>query len=602
MEKETRPHSTSSVSTKCQNCKKDFTIEPEDFNFYEKIKVPPPTFCPECRTVRRMAWRNERSLFKSICAKTGKPIITMFHPDSNLIVYDRDVWWSDEWEPTDYGQEYDFSKSFFQQFQELLHRTPLANLGNSNCVGSPYGNHNADCKYCYLTYSSYETERTHYSCGAVGSKDCLDIYKSSNSELCYSDTLCTGLYKTHFSYDSDESINSFFLKYCKNLQDSIGCVNLRNKTHCIFNVQYSKEEYEEKKKELNLGSYKKLSEFENLYNKFVLNFPRRYASVIKSTGSTGDNIMNAKNIKYCFDVCYGGNAEDSKYLIHCVNIKDSYDMYGAGGGSSLMYESFDAGIEAFKELFAIITHSCLETYYTYLCFNSKNLFGCIGLRGKQYCILNKQYSKEEYFELVPKIMEQMNAMPYVDKKGRVYKFGEFFPTELSPFAYNETIAQEYYTKTKEEIIKSGYNYRAPSEKDYQATILSKDLPDHINDVSDSILEEIIACPNNGSEETQCTKAYRIIKTELDFLKNNNIALPRYCPNCRHYQRLKQRNPFKLWSGKCQCAGANSSNKKYKNTIEHFHGTETCPNEFETPYAPNRPEVIYCEKCYQAEVY
>jgi hypothetical protein len=237
-----------------------------------------------------------------------------------------------------------------------------------------------------------------------------------------------------------------------------------------------------------------------------------------------------------------------------------------------------------------------------MCFSSKNLFGCIGLRGKQYCILNKQYTKEEYFKLVPKIIEQMNAMPYKDKKGIVYKYGEFFPNELSPFAYNETIAQEYFTKTKEEIIKNGYDYRATLEKDYKATIQSKDLPDHIKDVPDSIIDEIISCPNDGDEKTQCTKAFRIIKPELDFLKNNNIALPRYCPNCRHYKRLRQRNPFHLWHSKCQCAGAGSKNKKYKNTIEHTHGTDPCQNEFETSYAPDRPEIVYCEKCYQQEVY
>ncbi len=33
-----------SQTKNCQNCKKDFIIEPEDFNFYEKIKVPAPTF------------------------------------------------------------------------------------------------------------------------------------------------------------------------------------------------------------------------------------------------------------------------------------------------------------------------------------------------------------------------------------------------------------------------------------------------------------------------------------------------------------------------------------------------------------------------------
>ena len=589
-----------SETKNCQNCKKDFVIEPEDFNFYKKINVPPPTFCPECRTVRRLCWRNERSLFKRACAKTGKQIITMFHPEADVVVYDHDVWWGDEWDPTDYGQDYDFSKPFFEQFQELFYKTPLANLGNSNCVGSPYGNHNADCKYCYLTYASFQNERTHYSCGATNTKDCIDVYKSSKSELSYGDTFCDGVYKTHFSYDADECINSFFLKYCKNLQDCIGCINLRNKNHCILNVQYTKEEYEKKKKELDFGSYKILFEFENFYNKFVFNFPHRYAHIMKSVNSIGDNISNAKNVKNSYDI-YGG-AEDSKYLIHCVGIKDSYDMYGAGGGASLMYESIDAGIQASRELFAAITHTCLETFYTYMCFNSKNLFGCIGLRSKQYCILNKQYSKEKYFELVLKIIEQMNKIPYIDKKGRIYRFGEFFPSELSPFSYNETIAQEYFPKTKEKIIENGHNYRALFEKEYQPTIKSKDLPDHIKDISESILDETISCPNNGDEKIQCTKAYRIIKAELEFLKNNNIALPRYCPNCRHYQRLKQRNPFHLWQGKCQCAGLISQNKKYKNTIEHIHGNASCPNEFETSYAPNRPEIVYCEKCYQQEVY
>jgi tRNA(Ile)-lysidine synthase TilS/MesJ len=42
----------------CQNCKKDFVIEQEDFNFYERIKVPPPTWCSQCRTIRRFVCSN----------------------------------------------------------------------------------------------------------------------------------------------------------------------------------------------------------------------------------------------------------------------------------------------------------------------------------------------------------------------------------------------------------------------------------------------------------------------------------------------------------------------------------------------------------------
>ncbi|MDI6883331.1 MAG: zinc-ribbon domain containing protein [Patescibacteria group bacterium] len=59
---------------KCQNCQKEFTIEPDDLEFYAKIKVPPPTWCPECRLVRKLVWRNERIFYKRTCELCGKSI------------------------------------------------------------------------------------------------------------------------------------------------------------------------------------------------------------------------------------------------------------------------------------------------------------------------------------------------------------------------------------------------------------------------------------------------------------------------------------------------------------------------------------------------
>jgi hypothetical protein len=564
----------------CQNCKKDFIIEPDDFSFYEKIKVPPPTFCPECRAIRRMTWRNERSLFRRTCDYTGNSIITMFNPKANVKVYDRDIWWSDKWDPTSYGMEYDFSKPFFKQYKELLSKVPLTNLGNTNCINSPYGNHNADCKNCNLVYASYMAEDTSYTQGAVSLKNCFDTYSILKSENCYEDILCSTIYDTHFSYDSDDSLNSFFINTCINCNDCIGCINLRNKKYCIFNEQHTKEEYLIKKKEFDFGSYRILSDFKKQYKEFTLKFFRRYAGLIKSVDCTGDCMINAKNVKQSFDIY--GEVEDSKYVAHGLGAKDSYDCYGFGGGAYLLYEGVDTGLKASDVYFSVLTHSCMNTYYTYMCYNSKNLFGCIGIRKGEYCILNKKYTKEEYNELVPKIIKHMNEMPYIDNNGRIYKYGEFFPSELSPFAYNETIAEEYFSKTKEEMKEQGYLYRKPLDRSYKITVKSEDLPDHIKDVDDSILDEIIACPNGGSELTQCTEAYKIIAEELSFLKNHNIALPRYCPNCRHYKRLSERNPMKLWHRKCMKEG--------------------CSNEFETSYAPERPEIVYCERCYQNEVY
>ncbi|MDP3762668.1 MAG: hypothetical protein Q8Q97_01165, partial [bacterium] len=130
---------------------------------------------------------------------------------------------------------------------------------------------------------------------------------------------------------------------------------------------------------------------------------------------------------------------------------------------------------------------CNEVALSEDCHSSNNLFACVGLRNKSYCILNKQYTKEEYEKLVPRIIEHMNQMPYTDQKGRIYKYGEFFPPELSPFSYNETIAQEYFPLTKEQATEKGYSWKDPEPRNYQIQIPNDQLPDHIKDVTDDIV-------------------------------------------------------------------------------------------------------------------
>ena len=107
----------------CQNCKQKFAIEPDDFAFYEKVKVPPPTFCFDCRLQRRMGWRNERTLYKRKCDALGhnEEIISMYAPGTPYKVVDAKYWWNDEWDPLDYGKPYDFNKPFFQKYQSSIY-------------------------------------------------------------------------------------------------------------------------------------------------------------------------------------------------------------------------------------------------------------------------------------------------------------------------------------------------------------------------------------------------------------------------------------------------------------------------------------------------
>ncbi|MEK7187353.1 MAG: hypothetical protein AAB691_00725 [Patescibacteria group bacterium] len=583
----------------CQNCKNAFVIEAQDFEFYQKIEVPPPTFCPDCRLQRRLTWRNERTLYKGKCAATGKDFLTMFSPESKIVVYNRDYWWSDNWDQLASSRDYDFSRPFFEQFQELLHAAPLPNLANTNVVQSDYGNHNADCKNCYLVYASFTNENLSYSSGCMNGRDSMDLYTADHAESCYEDSFCAKINKVSFSYDSEDSLNSAFLRSCKNMNDCLACINMRNKSFHIWNQAYSKEEYKKKIGEYDFGSYKILSDFKKEYESFIKRYPRRFASILRSVNTTGDIMTNAKNAKYCFDG-YGG-IEDSKYAVHAVNLKDSYDGYGFGANAELLYEGVDSGINGSNYKFTVYTHTCRDVSYTYCCHSSSHLFGCVGLRSKEYCILNKQYSKEEYEKLVPRIIQHMKEMPYCDSQGRRYEYGEFFPVEVSPFAYNETIAQEYFPLNQAKIATAGFLWRDPMEKKHEVTVMAGNLPDHVKDIGDDILNQVIGCEHGGTCTHQCMAAFKVIPNELEFYRKANIALPRLCSNCRHYERLAMRNPFRLWKGKCQCEGKNSNNKAYQNTGSHFHDLNPCPNTFETSYAPDRPEIVYCEQCYQAEV-
>jgi hypothetical protein len=127
------------------------------------------------------------------------------------------------------------------------------------------------------------------------------------------------------------------------------------------------------------------------------------------------------------------------------------------------------------------------------------------------------------------------------------------------------------------------------------------LPDNIKDVPENISKEVVGCEHAGKCNQQCTTAFRILPDDYKMYRAAKLPLPRLCPNCRYFERLKRRNPLKLWPRECQCAGAGSESGAYTNTAKHFHDTGHCPNKFETSYAPNRPETVYCVDCYRAEV-
>src|SRR3989344_2505838 len=592
----------------CANCTENFVIEPEDFDFYKKVDVPPPTFCPQCRLIRRLAWRNERSLYRRDCDKCKKSIISVFPKDSGMTVYCRPCWWSDAWDALEYGADFDPSRPFLVQLQELMQRTPVPSLFGlyHTLQNSDYVNMASYVKNCYFVTYCDLSENCTYGSFIDRCKDSMDNLMLFDSELCYESVNCRKCHRTNFSVDCESCHNVSFSKNCVGCSDCIGCVNLKNKKYCVFNKEYSKEEYEKLAKNYLPDSRSKLEALKKRAHEFWSKFPNKYAHEWHNANISGDYIYSSKNTHDAFVAI---DVEDSRFISFIApgKVSSSYDFTHYGNVSELIYDSLQIGDHASRIAFSWFTlSSTQEVQYSMFSMGCKNSFGIVGLKKQEHCILNKQYSKEAYEKLRHEIIGQMNEHPYKDSRGIPYPYGEFFPIELSPFGYNATTAQELLPLTKEEIAARGYHWKEQERGNYAVTLQPEVIPDGAEDVSQGLLDEVIGCRHKGECNESCSMAFKFTPGELAFYKAMRLPLPALCPSCRHWQRLAFRNPMQLWERNCQCKGNQSDTRqgtsnKYQNVASHFHVEEPCPNTFRTTYAPERLEIVYCEQCYQSEV-
>ncbi len=579
----------------CQNCKKDFTIESEDFGFYEKIKVPPPTFCPLCRAERRLAFRNERKLFRVKDVFTGKDIFSLYPLEANRKMITAEEWYGDSWDGMEYGREYDFSRPFFIQLFELDKEIPALNLNVSNMVRSDYCANATQLKDCYLLFASQYSENCLYGTQVDRSRDCLDGCNTADSERCYECFWIKNCYQCYFTIMCVDSRNLWFSRDCLGCNDCFGCVNLRQSSYCIFNKQYTKEEYEIEIKKMKLDTISGIKIAREKAREFWKTQITKYHQGVKNVNSTGSYVTESKNVNDCF------LARETENLWYCQYMqvpgsKDSMDISIWGDKSELCYETCGSGTSAYNSKFLWdCWPNVRDCEYSMHLRSCSDCFGCVGLKKKQYCIFNKQYSKEEYFILRDKIIAHMNAMPYVDKKGRVYTYGEYFPIEFSPYGYNNTVAVNHFSMTKDEAELQGYPWIETERSEYKVTKKIEEIPDAIAEVDPSIVNEVLECEN-------CKNPYRILAFELNFLQKEHLPIPILCLECRHERRVSDRLKLFLYKRSCMCAGITDQTRKYKNTVPHVHKDSPCAEEFKTGYAPETSEIVYCEKCYQAEVY
>ena len=521
---------------KCEKCSTEYEIAHDDFGFYEKMGVPTPVFCPECRFKRRAVFRNEISLYSRKCALCDTAIISMYNPNTPYVVYCDKCWESDKWDASDYAQNYDSSKPFFEQLNDLLIKVPKkatyvsAHSKFGPNLNSDYTNVAGGNKNCYLVFNTSGCEDTRYSRGLIKVRDSSDLYFGLEAESCYEDVNVEESNGVLWSHNVVSCIDSSFLLNGSGCQKCFGCVNLRNKSRYFLNEPLSDDAYNQKISEIK-GSYQKTEDFKKTFEKFSLGFPRRENTNWKSVDCEGNYLFESKNVKRSFEIT---NGENSKYLYSSKLIKDSYDVIGYGYESELLLECVGVGYSS-KVIGTYWAEGSQNVFYSYAIRNGNECFGCDGIRTGKFSVLNKRYNEGEYKKIKDQIASELKSKNL---------YGLFMPPELCPFGYNETVAQDNIPLSKEKAISEGYKWQNDVQMTTdKGTLKASEIPDHIKDVPDSILSETLTC-------IFCSRNYRLTEPELTFYRKMVIPIPRKCFYCRHRERIEKRGPIKTFASYC----------------------------------------------------
>ena len=490
----------------CVDCKAEFKIDSGDLILYEKVELKIPEQCFFCRMKQYCAFWPFGKFRKTTSALSGENFITVLPVDSRYPIYKSHEWWSDAWDPMDYGQDYNSSRSFFEQLKELQEKVPHPHQTGKNNVNCDWCDDCWDSKNCYLSRSFVKCENMSYGYRIIEAKDSFDLVYSFNMQNSYVCVGCHDSFNLNFSENCKDCIDSYFLFDCRNCQNCFMCWNLRNKQYCIRNKQCTKEEYEEELKKINLASYKNLEilkkEFENNEKNDAVH---RENFNLKTSASVGNYMTNCDK---CVNVFAYEDSQNCRNQLRGFGNKDCIDQLGIfgfgenSGNNSCAFNSY------------AVKHSNWSSgrysEYLLICDEVEYCFGCVGLRKKKYCILNRQYTKGAYEELKEKIISDMKHRE---------EYGKFLPYNMAFGGYNLSISLVYFPEVKkEEVINKG-GYWSEDDLSSSDGIPASELPDSILETEKNITTQALICP-----ETKYR--FNISESEYEFHKRKKFALPR----------------------------------------------------------------------------
>ncbi|MEK7190395.1 MAG: hypothetical protein AAB661_01365, partial [Patescibacteria group bacterium] len=297
---------------------------------------------------------------------------------------------------------------------------------------------------------------------------------------------------------------------------------------------------------------------QNFENIIKIEVVHRQDFNLKIYNSDGDYLLDCKNCHNCFTI---SESEDCYNCLRQHQEKSTIDTTGCF--YSELLGNCNCCLNSYAEKYSNKSSSRYSEYLD-ICIECEYCFGCVGLKKKKYCILNKQYTKEEYEKLKEEIITDMK------KRG---EYGKFLPYSMSAGPFNFSTSFLYFPETKkEDILKLGGYWEDINESHIEGMPTSE-LPDDIKDVPDDIITKALICPETGWR-------FNIAENELIFYKENNIPLPRYHFDVRIKKQLKYLTVLQSYPYQC------------------FY----CQKDINAYYPPEwNYQKIACEECYKQNI-
>lgn len=589
----------------CRRTGKEFPIFNSEKFLLEKIspiivdkkyQLSLPQLSPEARQMKRLIWRNERKFYKFINSQ-GKSEISTIASQMWLKIVSQSEFY--DYDHLQYGLSY--SGDLFDDMWKLFKNMPYPSKLNNNMENSEYCNQESDDKNCYLNAWWHRNENSMYTTYSLDGLRIVDNYRVMNSEYVYESFNIHKSQKVFFSWQIENSYNIWFSRNMQSCQNVIFWFGLTNSNYVYKNKILPKEERENlyKSYKEKISSYEWLLEVKKEYQEFIKDFPLKWTNITNSENSIwGNDLINVKNIMCC------SRWEDSKDI--------SYSHMFGGVSDCIDIESVGRAQKNYNFASSIKTTDCIvgshiveniqNWYYVYASKNSSCNMACVWLAYKKYCFLNKEYDKNQREHLTIKAIEELQSK---------WIFWEFFEPKDSPFPYNDSVAMDYFPVNRviingqEEIINSNWIWNVtvlfPEKfisdaildlwweekikikrrvkeqeiniKSWIETIKAQELTDNISNVTDDILNKAIVCEISW-------RPFRIVWLELDFYRKHWLPIPHKHYDVRHEERLAKIS----W--------------RHLNLVN----CDKCGNKMLSSHLVNIRPKVYCETCYNKEIY